>query len=71
MKSNFMKRVHKYLLFNLLLLNQLLQAQPEFNDGNDVQDVPAAPINHYGWSVLVIVIALMFVFFQKRKTNQI
>jgi hypothetical protein len=66
MKSNFKKRVHNYLLLNILLLSQLLQAQPGFGDaGDNVNDVPVASIGSYEYSILVIVLIAMVVLFRK------
>ena len=60
MKSNFMKRVYKYLLLNLLLLNQLLQAQPGFGDeGDDVQDIPEASIDF--WIIPMFILGIFLV----------
>ena len=66
MKSNFMKRAHNYLLLNILLLSQLLQAQNPPSFGEDVQDVPAASIGDYESSILVIVFIAMVVLFRKK-----
>ena len=67
MKSNFMKRVYKYLLLNLLLLNQLLQAQPGFGDeGDDVQDIPEASIDKPIILMLFFGVIVIFYFFKKK-----
>ncbi len=68
MKSNFMKRVYKYLLLNLLLLNQLLQAQPGFGDeGDDVQDIPEASIDF--WIIPMFILGIFLVIISFRKTT--
>ena len=60
MKSKFMKRVYKYLLLNLLMLNQLLQAQPGFGDeGDDVQDIPEASIDF--WIIPMFILGIFLV----------
>jgi hypothetical protein len=72
MKSNFKKRVHNYLLLNILLLSQLLQAQPGFGDaGDNVQDIPVSSIGSYEYSILVIVSIVIFVLFRKRMIKQV
>ena len=72
MKSNFKKRGHNYLLLNILLLSQLLQAQPGFGDaGDNVQDIPVSSIDDYRSSILVIVLIAMFVLFRKKMIKQV
>jgi hypothetical protein len=66
MKSNFMKRAHNYLLLNILLLSQFLQAQNPPGFGEDVHDVPVASIGSYEFSILVIVLIAMVVLFRKK-----
>jgi hypothetical protein len=67
MKSNFMKRAHKYLLLNLLLLNQLLQAQPPAfgDDGDNVQDVQVASIDDF--IILMLLVGVIGSFYLLRK----
>jgi hypothetical protein len=67
MKSNFMKRAHKYLLLNLLLFNQLLHAQPpEFgDDGDNVQDVQVASIDDF--IILMLLVGVIGSFYLLRK----
>ena len=72
MKSNFRNRVHNYLLLNLLLLSQFLQAQPGFGDaGDNVQDIPVSSIDNYGFSILVILLIAMFVLIRKGMIKQV
>ena len=59
MKSNFMKHIHNYLLLNLLLLSQLLQAQTGF--GDDVHDVPVASIDNA--AILMFLVGVIGSFF--------
>lgn len=66
MKSNFMKRSHNYLLLNILLLSQLLQAQNPPGFGDEVHDVPVSSIGSYEYSILVIVLIAMVVLFRKK-----
>lgn len=66
MKSNFMKPIHNYLLLNILLLSQLLQAQNPPGFGDEVHDVPVSSIDSYEYSILVIVLIAMVVLFRKK-----
>ena len=68
MKSNFMKRAHKYLLLNILLLSQLLQAQNPPGFGEDVQDVPPASIDNA--VILMFLVGVIGSFFLLRKRKQ-
>ena len=71
MKSNFMKPIHNYLLLNILLLSQLLQAQNPPGFGDEVHDVPVSSIDSYEYSILVIVLIAMFVLFRKKMIKQV
>ena len=64
MKSNIMKRAHKYLLLNLLLFNQLSHAQPPAF-GDTVQDVPAASIDNWIIPMFILSIFLMSYHYKK------
>ncbi len=66
MKSNFMKQIHNYLLINLLLLSQLSQAQPGFND--NVDDVPVASIDKHIILLLFVGVIVIFYFLRKKET---
>ena len=69
MKSNFMKHIHNYLLLNLLLLSQLLQAQTGF--GDDVHDVPVASIDKHIILLLFVGVIGIFYFLRKKETNKV
>jgi hypothetical protein len=68
MKSNFMKRAHKYLLLNILLISQLLQAQNPPGFGEDVQDVPVASIDKPIILLLFVGVIGIFYFLRKKET---
>lgn len=66
-----MKRLNqnnsKYqLVLTLLFLVQFAQAQPGFDDGDDVVDVPAAPIDQ--WLLPMFVLGLVLVYWYTRKS---
>ena len=65
MKSNFMKRTHNYLLLNILLLSQLLQAQNPPGFGEDVQDVPVSSIDNA--MILMLFVGVIGSFYLLRK----
>jgi hypothetical protein len=48
----------KYLfILVIVFLTQIIHGQPEFSDGDNVADVPAAPINN--WIILTVVFVLV------------
>ena len=66
-----MKRLNnnsiKYqLILTFLFLAQFVQAQPGFDDGDDVVDVPAAPIDEWIFPMVLLGIA-MIVYYTKKK----
>ena len=67
MKSNFMKPIHNYLLLNILLLSQLLQAQPPAF-GDTVQDVPAASIDN--WIIPMFILGVFLLSCNYKKTSK-
>ena len=69
MKSNFMKHIHNYLLLNLLLLSQLLQAQTGF--GDDVHDVPVASIDYFIFPMFIIGAFLLSYNYKKYQKKQV
>jgi hypothetical protein len=68
MKSNFMKRAHNYLLLNILLLSQLLQAQNPPVFGEDVQDVPVASIDC--WIIPMFILGVFLLSCNYKKTSK-
>jgi hypothetical protein len=56
------------LVLAFVCLTQFIQAQPEFEDGDDVVDVPAAPIDD--WIVPMFIIGIVFMFFYFRKQQK-
>jgi len=70
-KEALMKRLNnnsiKYqLILTFLFLAQFVQAQPGFDDGDDVVDVPAAPIDEWIFPMVLLGIA-MIVYYTKKK----
>ena len=70
-KEALMKRLNnnsiKYqLILIFLFLAQFVQAQPGFEDGDDVVDVPAAPIDEWVFPMVLLGIA-MIVYYTKKK----
>jgi hypothetical protein len=68
MKKLNCNNIKYQLLLTLVILTQFVQAQPSFDDGDDVQDVPAAPIDD--WIIPMIIIVLVMVFFYFKKENK-
>ncbi|WP_396186605.1 hypothetical protein [Flavobacterium sp.] len=56
------------LVLAFVCLTQFIQAQPEFEDGDDVVDVPAAPCDD--WIVPMFTIGIVFMFFYFRKQQK-
>ncbi|MBP6073800.1 MAG: hypothetical protein KA486_02405 [Flavobacterium sp.] len=58
-------------LLVLFFLVQFTQANPPvFDDGDDVLDVPAAPIDDWILPMAIIGIAVMYYFIQKRRVGK-
>ena len=71
-----MKRLNnnciKYqLIVTFLFLTQFVQAQPGFDDGDDVVDVPAAPIDDWVVPMAVLGILLIYYFYKKQVISKI
>lgn len=71
MKSNFMKRAHHYLLLNILLLSQLLQAQNPPGFGDDVQDVPTSSIDCWIIPMFILGVFLMSCNYKKQQKQML
>ena len=75
-KVGIMKKINnnniKYqLVLAFVCLTQFIQAQPEFEDGDDVVDVPAAPSTPIDdWIVPMFTIGIVFMFFYFRKQQK-
>jgi hypothetical protein len=77
-KVGIMKKINnnniKYqLVLAFVCLTQFIQAQPEFEDGDDVVDVPAAPgtpIDDWIVPMFIIGIILLFYYFKEYKKNR-
>jgi hypothetical protein len=63
-----MKTYH-YIVYGLLLGVQSLQSQ-DFGFNDDVQDVPAAPIDDWVLPVMLVVIGLAFYAYKKSRAKQ-
>lgn len=50
----------------VLFVTQFLQAQPGFDDGDDVEDVPVAPIDDWIFPMVLLGIVMM-VYYTKKK----
>jgi hypothetical protein len=69
-KAEIMKKINnnniKYqLVLAFVCLTQFIQAQPEFEDGDDVVDVPAAPIDFLIFPMFLIGVLLLFYYYKK------
>lgn len=67
MRTTHMNNVKYHLIVVLLFLTQLIQAQTEFAD--NVEDVPAAPIDE--WALPMLIIGIMVMLFYCRKQQQV
>ena len=55
----------------LLFLAQFVQAQPGFDDGDDVVDVPAAPIDDWIFPMVLLGIAMMVYYTKKKQLTEL
>jgi hypothetical protein len=74
-KEVLMKKLNrttiKYqLVVTLLFLAQFVQAQPGFDDGDDVVDVPAAPIDEWIFPMVLLGIAMMVYYTKKKQCTE-
>ena len=74
-KEALMKKLNrttiKYqLVVTLLFLAQFVQAQPGFDDGDDVVDVPAAPIDEWIFPMVLLGIAMMVYYTKKKQCTE-
>lgn len=60
-----MKNFKYQLALVLVFLTQIIQAQTGF--GDDVEDVPAAPINDWIIPAIVVMIVMVYFYFLKQK----
>ncbi|WP_264548119.1 hypothetical protein [Flavobacterium sp. N2820] len=54
----------------VLFLAQFVQAQPGFDDGDDVVDVPAAPIDEWIFPMVFLGIAMMVYYTKKKQCTE-
>jgi hypothetical protein len=74
-KEVLMKKLNrttiKYqLVVIVLFLAQFVQAQPGFDDGDDVVDVPAAPIDEWIFPMVLLGIAMMVYYTKKKQCTE-
>jgi hypothetical protein len=74
-KEALMKRLNnnsiKYqLILTFLFLAQFVQAQPGFDDGDDVVDVPAAPIDEWIFPMVLLGIAIIVYYTKKKQLTE-
>lgn len=67
MKKLNRTKIKYQLVLILVFLAQFVQAQPGFDDGDDVEDVPAAPIDDWVVPAILITILLVFLFLKNQK----
>lgn len=75
-KEVLMKKLNrttiKYqLVVIVLFLAQFVQAQPGFDDGDDVVDVPAAPIDEWIFPMVLLGIAMMVYYTKKKQLTEL
>jgi hypothetical protein len=68
MKNSNHSEIRYQFLLVLLFLVQFAQAQPGFDDGDDVHDVPA-PIDNWILPMAIIGIAVMYYFIKKKRQS--
>lgn len=66
MKANSNKILLLWMVLFFSFSTQLF-AQPGFDDGDDVVDVPAAPIDVWVYPMLVVGILLVYIVYKKNK----
>lgn len=66
MKKLNRTKIKYQLVVILVFLAQFVKAQPSFDDGDDVVDVPAAPIDDWVVPAVLITILLVFLFFKNQ-----
>lgn len=69
MKKLNRNRIQYQLVVTVLFLAQFAQAQPGFDDGDDVVDVPAAPIDDWILPMAIIGIVVMYYFIKKKRQS--
>lgn len=71
MKKLNRTKIKYQLVVILVFLAQFVQAQPGFDDGDDVVDVPAAPIDDWVVPMGVLGILLIYYFYKKQVISKI
>ena len=67
-KSNHSAIRYQFLLV-ILFLVQFAQAQPPFDDGDDVNDAEPAPIDDWILPMAIIGIVVMYYFIKKKRQS--
>jgi hypothetical protein len=67
-KSNHSAIRYQFLLV-ILFLVQFAQAQPAFDDGDDVNDAEPAPIDDWILPMAIIGIVVMYYFIKKKRQS--
>lgn len=70
MKKLNRNRIQYQLVVIVLFLSQFVQAQPGFDDGDDVVDVPAAPIDEWIFPMVLLGIAMMVYYTNKKQCTE-
>lgn len=69
MKVAIKTKIKFQLLVVALFASQLINAQDPGGFDDDIQDVPAAPINDWIIPILLVATCLLFYIFKKRKPS--
>jgi hypothetical protein len=69
MKNSNHSEIRYQFLLVLLFLVQFAQAQPGFDDGDDVNDAVPAPIDDWILPMAIIGIAVMYYFIKKKRQS--
>ena len=69
MKNSNHSAIRYQFLLVLLFLVQFAQAQPGFDDGDDVNDAVPAPIDNWILPMVIIGIAVMYYFIKKKRQS--
>ena len=71
MKKLNSTRIKYQFIVIVLFLTEFVQAQPGFDDGDDVEDVPAAPIDDWIFPMVLLGIAMMVYYTKKKQCTEL
>ena len=71
MKKLNSTRIKYQFIVIVLFLTEFVQAQPGFDDGDDVVDVPAAPIDDWIFPMVLLGIAMMVYYTKKKQCTEL